>query len=100
MADIRITQKQNASLTYIDDWSGTNGRLKLAYPASTVTISSVVGTASAGTLSAVATAQAGTGITFHLATAAVTPPLDITVTLTATLSNGDVDVRTLIVGVI
>ena len=95
MADVRIIQKKAASLTYIDDWTN---RLAKAYPGQTITISSAVGTTTAGTLSGVS--GSGTSIVFHLATSALTPPIDITVTLTATLSNADVDPRDLIVGVV
>jgi hypothetical protein len=97
MADVRITQKAAASLTYTDNWAP---RLAAAYGTLTpVTITSASGVASAGTLTAVV--GSGTAITFHLATTGITPAgADLTVTLTATLSNGDSDPRVLAVGVV
>ena len=95
MADVRIIQKKAASLTYIDDWTN---RLAKAYPGQTITIASAVGATTGGTLTGVS--GTGTSIAFHLATSALTPPTDIVVTLTATLSNGDVDPRDLTVGVV
>lgn len=87
-------QNQNATITYIHDWTT---RLAKAYPASSITIASATGTTSAGTLTSVS--GSGTSITFKLATSAVTPPTDVTVTLTPTLSNGDVDPVKVVIGV-
>lgn len=97
MADYRITQKKSASLTYVDNWAD---RLAKAYPGSTVTITSATGSITGGA-AVTAVSGSGTSITFHVATSGVTAaaPVDIVLTLTATLSNGDTDPRDLIVGV-
>jgi hypothetical protein len=96
MADTRITQERNASLTYVDNWAP---RLTTAYPGSTVTIASATGSVTGGAVVSAVTGT-GTSITFHLVTSAVVPPAEVVLTLTATLSNGDVDVRDLTVGVV
>lgn len=92
----RITQKQTASLTYTVDCAN---RLTTAYPGQTITIASATG---AVTAPAVISSASGTGtnLTFHLAVAAVTPPTDVEVVMTATLSNGDVDPISIPVGVV
>lgn len=96
MADMRITQKKTASLTYVVDCSN---RLSKAYPGQTITISSATGAVDSP---AVITSTTGTGtsITFHLAVASVTASTDVEVTLTPTLSNGDIDPITIAVGVV
>ena len=86
MADLRITQKVGATLTYVLDCSN---RLTKAYPAAPVTISSAVGVISSGSISAVS--GSGTSVTFKVAIPAVPVSTDVLATLTPTLSNGDVD---------
>ena len=93
MPTTRITQDRAANLTYRDDWTT---RLATAYPGQTVTISSAVGT---GTGISTVTGT-GTGITFKLDVSTVPTATDVTVKLIATLSNGDVDVRPLVVGAV
>lgn len=93
MADTRITQDRAATLTYIDDWTN---RLAKAYPASSVTISSATGTGTG--ISNVS--GSGTSVTFKLDVSTVPTSTDVTVKIAATLSNGDVDVRPLVVGAV
>lgn len=95
MADTRITQDRAATLTYIDDWSN---RLTNAYPGSTVTIASATGSIDTGSLTSVV--GTGTSVTFKLNVASVPTATDVTAKIVATLSNGDTDVRPLVVGAV
>lgn len=80
------SQDPNAVLTYRDDWSAHLTRAGRTIVSATVTASD------GATVSSV-TADT-TGVMFRLNVSAVTGwPKDITVTTTATLDNGDVDVR-------
>lgn len=94
MADLQITQKQAATLTYILDCSN---RLTKAYPAAPVTISSATGAITSGAITSVS--GTGTSITFKVAVPAVPVSTNVVATLTPTLSNGDVDPIEVTIGV-
>ena len=89
------SQDVSSQITYIDDWTN---RLAKAYPGSNITIASATGSASDGA-TLVVTSDA-TSITFKLTPATpFTEAYDVDVTLTATLSNGDIDARHVYIGI-
>lgn len=80
-------QDKLAVITYTNDWTAHLARVALTI--SSATVAATGGAVVSGTTSS------ATGVTFRLTTAAVagTLPVDINVTTTATLSNGDTDLR-------
>lgn len=83
------TQDPGSTVSYVDDWTAALA----AMATSGLTIVSATVTANGGAVVSIPS-SIPQGITWRLAVAAVTPvPSMVTVTLTATLSNGDVDVR-------
>lgn len=83
------TQDPGSTVTYKTDWTAALAAMATAG----ITISSATVTADKSAVVS-SVSNTTTSITWRLAVAAVTgPPTIVTVTITATLSNGDVDVR-------
>lgn len=94
------TQQPTAAVTYRHDWAARLARaetdLGLTAGSLAITDATVTGPASA---TITGTDHTGTYVTFKLAAPGITTATDLTLTTTATLSNGDTDVEDLVVGI-
>lgn len=95
-------QDAAASLTWLHDWTSRLARAEtdLGLTPGSLTLSAPTVTGPTGTnISGVQATVDGTGVLFHLEVTGLTPPQDITLTTSATLSNGDEDVCDLVIGI-
>jgi len=98
----KYIQDANATLTWLHDWSKRFARAEkdLGLDAGTLTLSSPTVTGPDGvTVSDVLANVAGTGVSFKLATT-LDPAVDIILTTTVTLSNGDTDEDEFTIGIV